>query len=158
MFRELSRKNKQIPVEECIAILENEKRGVLSVNGDDGYPYGMPMNHWYDKESGKIWFHCGLDGHRLDSVRNNEKVSFCVYDKGYMKDGEWALNIRSVVVFGRIRVIDDYDTVVSVSQKLSRKFTDDEKYIEKEIKAFAAKTLLLELTIEHICGKAVSES
>lgn len=158
MFRELSRKNKQIPVEECIAILENEKRGVLSVNGDDGYPYGMPMNHWYDKESGKIYFHCGFGGHRLDSIAKNAKVSFCVHDEGYVKDGEWALNIRSVVVFGKIKVIDDYDTIVSVSQKLSRKFTDDEKYIEKEIKAFASQTLILELTLEHICGKAVTES
>ncbi|MBO5410260.1 MAG: pyridoxamine 5'-phosphate oxidase family protein, partial [Clostridia bacterium] len=78
--------------------------------------------------------------------------------EGYVKDGEWARNIRSVVVFGKIKVIDDYDTVVSVSQKLSRKFTDDETYIEKEIKAFASKTLILELTLEHICGKAVTES
>lgn len=50
MFRGLVRNNKQIPAEECIALLTKETRGVLSVNGDDGYPYGMPMNHFYNPE------------------------------------------------------------------------------------------------------------
>ena len=36
MFRELTRKNKAGTREECILLLENEKRGVLSVLGDDG--------------------------------------------------------------------------------------------------------------------------
>ena len=54
MFRELVRKNKQLPIEECIALLTRETRGVLSVNGDDGYPYGMPMNHFYNPEDSYI--------------------------------------------------------------------------------------------------------
>ena len=68
MFRELTRKKQQLSIEECIHILKTEKRGVLSVNGDDGYPYGMPMNYWYDEVDGKIYFHCGKVGHRLDSL------------------------------------------------------------------------------------------
>jgi len=88
MFRELARKNKEISREECIALLKNEKRGVLSVQGDEGYPYGMPMNHYYCEEDGKIYFHCGKSGHRLDSIRKNGKVSFCVYDEGYRLSGK----------------------------------------------------------------------
>ena len=57
MFRELTRKNKMISMEECIQLLKDETRGVLSVIGDDDYPYGMPMNHWYNEEDGKIYFH-----------------------------------------------------------------------------------------------------
>ena len=77
MFRELARKNKQLPQEECIIILKEETRGVLSVLGDDDYPYGMPMNHWYNEDDGKIYFHCGKKGHRLDALKNHDKVSFC---------------------------------------------------------------------------------
>ena len=55
MFRELVRKNKQLSKEECIRLLTEETRGVLSVLGDDGYPYGMPMNHFYNPEDGKIY-------------------------------------------------------------------------------------------------------
>lgn len=82
MFRELVRKKQQISQEECIEILKNEKRGVLSVHGDDGYPYGMPLNHYYCEEDGRLYFHSGMMGHKVDSLRQNNKVSYCVYDKG----------------------------------------------------------------------------
>ena len=48
MFREMLRKKQELSKEECIEILKKEKRGVLSVLGDEGYPYGMPINHYYD--------------------------------------------------------------------------------------------------------------
>lgn len=158
MFRELTRKNKQLSTEDCIAILKTQTRGVLSVNGDHGYPYGMPMNHWYDEASGNLYFHCGKGGHRLDALRQDDRVSFCVFDEGYRLPDEWALNVKSVIVFGRIRVIDDVDKVKTVTAQLSRKFTQDETYIQTEIDTYAHKTLLLELIPEHLCGKLVQES
>lgn len=158
MFRELARKNKEIPFDECVGILKSEKRGVLSVLDDGGYPYGMPMNHFYCEDDGCIYFHCGKSGHRNDALKKHDKVSFCVYDEGYQNENDWALNIRSVIVFGKIEHIDNIDTVIEISEKLSRKFTDDEAYIQKEIAAFASKTLLLKLIPENICGKRVKES
>lgn len=158
MFRELVRKNKEISKEECIEILKSEKRGVLSVNGEGGYPYGMPMNHFYNEDDGKIYFHCGKVGHRLESLQKDNKVSFCVYDKGFCKDGEWALNFKSVIVFGKIEIVDDSEKIVDITAKLSRKFTSDNDYIKNEIEQYAHKTLLLVLSPEHICGKKVVEA
>lgn len=158
MFRELARKGSLLSHEECIQVLKTETRGVLSVVGDDGYPYGMPMNHWYDEANGTIWFHCGKGGHRLDALMQNDKVSFCVYDRGCRGDGEWAWKVKSVIIFGRMEVVDDLDKVVDVTTRLSYKFTQDEAYIRGEIQAAAHKTLLLRLTPEHICGKRVTEA
>ena len=158
MFRELQRKNKQISMEECIELLKKETRGVLSVLGDGDYPYGMPMNHWYNEEDGKIYFHCGKLGHRLDALRKCNKVSFCTYDSGYRKEGDWALHVKSVIVFGTIEIIDDMDTIADIARKLSYKFTQDEEYIRTEIEKYAKATLLLQLTPEHICGKQITES
>ena len=158
MFRELQRKNKQISMEECIEILKKETRGVLSVIGEDDYPYGMPMNHWYNEEDGKIYFHCGKSGHRLDALQKCNKVSFCVYDAGYREEGEWALKVKSVIVFGKMEIVNDMDQIVDITRKLSYKFTQDENYIQNEIDKYAAGTLLLQLTPEHICGKLVTES
>lgn len=158
MFRELIRKNKKLTMEECVHILKTEKRGVLSVKGDNDYPYGMPMNHFYNEDDGKIYFHCGKIGHRLDSLKRDNRVSFCVDDKGYHNPGEWALNVKSVIVFGKIEIIDDMDRIIDITRKLSYKFTQDAEYIESEIAQYADKTLLLELTPEHICGKSVQES
>lgn len=158
MFRELVRKDKKLPMEACIEVLKTEKRGVLSVLGDDDYPYGMPMNHWYNEEDGKVYFHCGNIGHRLDALRKADKVSFCTYDEGYRNPGQWAMNVRSVIVFGRMKIVQDLDRIIDITTKLSHKFTQDDAYIRDEIAKHAHRTLLLELTPEHISGKLVEES
>lgn len=158
MFRPMIRFKQQISDAECKEILKNEPRGVLSLVGDDGYPYGLPLSHYYDEESGKIYFHGSRKGHKIDAITNCNKASFCVHDEGYRKDGEWALNIKSVIVFGKIEMIDDYDKKCEICRKLCRKFTDDEEYIEDEITKYAKKVLILELTPEHITGKLVNES
>ena len=157
MFRELLRKNQQLSLSECLDLLKNETRGVLSVIGDDGYPYGFPMNHWYNEQDGKIYFHCGKQGHKLDALQQCDKVSFCVFDKGYRKAEEWAWNVKSVIVFGQIKVIDDQKMIADITANLSRKFTEDEDYIRREIRQSAKNTLLLELSIQHLCGKKVKE-
>ena len=158
MFREMRRKKQQISEEECREVLRNEPRGVLSMLGDDGYPYGIPMSFWYDEESGSIFFHGAKTGHKIDSIRRCDKVSFCVYDNGYRRDGEWALNIKSVVVFGRIRTVDDHDRAMEVSRRLGYKFTSDSSYVEHEIISSGPSVLCLELVPEHITGKLVNES
>ena len=157
MFRELNRKQLQLSAKECAEVLNNEKRGVLSVIGDEGYPYGMPMNHWYDEQSGCIYFHCGRSGHRYDSVKNCSKASFCVYSKGEKEEGEWAWKVKSVIVFGNVEIIDDAAKTARISRELSLKFTSDEEYIAKEIEAHLKKTVLLKLSPVHICGKRVVE-
>lgn len=158
MFREMIRKKQQLTQEECVGILKKEKRGVLSVVGDEGYPYGFPVNHFYNEEDGKLYFHCGKVGHKLDSIKRCDKVSICVYDEGYRNDGEWALNIRSVIVFGRAIIVTDMDRIVDISRKLSYKFTENAEYIEDEITKYAGATLLVEITPEHMTGKLVNES
>lgn len=159
MFREMVRKNRQLSKEACISLLREEKRGVLSVLGDDGYPYGMPMNHYYHDEDGCLYFHCGRQqSHRTDALTRCGKASFCVFDQGYRREGEWALNVKSVIVFGRVEIIGDAGRIADISAKLSRKFTDDEAYIRAEIERSGKRTLLLKLTPEHICGKLVNES
>ena len=158
MFRELVRKKQQLSQEECIEILKNEMRGVLSVQGDDGYPYGLPIDHWYNEENGRLYFHSGKTGHKIDALRRIDKVSFCVYDQGVRKEGEWALTIKSVVAFGRMDLIEDKERVVEICRKLSLKYTKDLAYIEEEIEKYAAGTVLMEMTIEHMNGKTVNEA
>ncbi|MCR4673095.1 MAG: pyridoxamine 5'-phosphate oxidase family protein [Lachnospiraceae bacterium] len=158
MFREMLRKKQQLPDEECIGILKTQLRGVLSVIGDDGYPYGMPINHYYCEEDGKLYFHGGKKGHKIDAIKLDNKASFCVYDEGFRREGEWALNIRSVIVFGRIEFIDDQEKVYRISGELSRKFTDDDEYIRHEIERSGPGTLMFALVPEHITGKLVKEA
>ncbi|QUA54356.1 pyridoxamine 5'-phosphate oxidase family protein [Aristaeella lactis] len=158
MFRPMRRIRQQISEAECIRILQEEKRGILSMYGEDGYPYGIPMNHWYNAEDGKLYFHGAKCGHKMDAVTKDNRVSFCVHDAGYRKEGEWALNIRSVVVFGRISPVTDEEKAKAICASLCRKFTDDEEYIRRELENALPRVQCLELTIDHMTGKLVNES
>lgn len=158
MFRPMRRWKQQLSDEEGIAILKNEPRGILSVLGDDGYPYGIPMNHWYCEADGKLYFHGAKEGHKIDAISKCDKVSYCVHDEGYREDGQWPLHIKSVVVFGKIQPVTDDAKVLEICTHLCQKFTDDKAYLEHELKHSLPKVLCLALTLEHMTGKLVKES
>lgn len=158
MFRKMRRFKQELNREECIEVLKQEPRGVLSVLGDDGYPYGVPMDHWYNEADGKLYFHGARTGHKIDAMKRCDKVSYCVMDKGWRKEGDWALNIRSVVVFGRLRPVDDPAKTAEICTNICRKFTDDAAYLEHELLHSGPAVLCLELEPEHMTGKLVNES
>ena len=158
MFREMRRFKQQISKEECAQILREQPRGVLSMIGDDGYPYGIPLDHWRCEEDNRLYFHCAKVGHKIDAITACDKVSYCVMDEGFRRDGEWALNINSVVVFGRMRIVEDEDKKREICTNLVRKFTDDEEYLQRELANAFPRVNCLELAIEHMTGKLVNES
>ena len=157
MFREMRRPKQAMTEEECIALLKESKRGVISVTGDDGYPYGTYINHYYDPESGKLYFHGGKVGHRIDAFRRDSKASFTCIDDGVQMDGEWFLRFRSVVVFGRIEEVKDREETYRLARLLSCKFTNDEDYIAYEIEHDGPGTLMYALVPEHMTGKRIKE-
>ena len=91
MFRKMRRAEKKaIPNEETIRLLQESKRGVLAVAGDDDYPYAVPVNYYYDAAAGKIYFHSSLAGHKVDAMKRNPKICFTVYGEPEIKDFDWA--------------------------------------------------------------------
>ena len=133
MFREMRRLKQQLPNETCLQILKNEVRGVLSVLGDDDYPYCLPINYWYCEDDGKIYFHGAREGHKIDSIKKHNKVSFCVYDKGVQIEGKKGLDYNSVIVFGKIQIVEDREKTINICRNLSKQFNFGDEYIEEEI-------------------------
>ena len=107
MFRPLRRKKRAITDEEARELLATCKRGVFAVNGDDGYPYAIPVNYFFDAEHDKIYFHGAKAGHKVDSLKRDDKVCFTVYGNEWYQDGDWAPYVMSTVVFGRCRLAND---------------------------------------------------
>ncbi|MBR6233757.1 MAG: pyridoxamine 5'-phosphate oxidase family protein [Erysipelotrichaceae bacterium] len=157
MFRQIKRVKQALNKEECLEILKKEKRGVLSVLGDDDYPYGMPINHYYDEDTHKLYFHGGRYGHKIDAMRRHDKASFCVYGDGFIENDNWYLCFKSVIVFGRIEFIEDKKAIEDMCRKLSYHFTDNAEYIESEIAKDLNGTLMFSLSIEDMQGKYVTE-
>ncbi len=156
MFREMRRFKQQLPEDECIRILEKQNAGVLALSGDDGYPYAVPVSYAY--QDGKIYFHGAGSGHKIDSIARNNKVSFCVIDMNQVVLPEFTTYFRSVIVFGKIRILTDESERRAALEKIAVKFgPDDEQARRKEIEKTIGIVCLLELTVEHMTGKAAKE-
>ena len=156
MFRKMRRNKQQLPDQECVELLKQEPRGVLALLGDDGYPYTVPMDFFYDE--GKLYFHCAKEGHKIDAIKKCGKASFCVMDKGFRRQDEWALNIKSVVAFGRIRLVEDRKETMARVRQLGNKYNPSPEAVEKELERTADIVQCFEFQIEHMTGKLVNES
>ncbi|MBP5492956.1 MAG: pyridoxamine 5'-phosphate oxidase family protein [Clostridiales bacterium] len=154
----MRRFKQQLSEAECYEVLKSTKRGVLSLIGEMGYPYGIPMNHWFCEEDGHIYFHGAKEGHKIEAITSCDKASYCVYDEGFRKEGEWALNIKSVVLRGHIRFVKDEEKARMIGTELVRKFTDDEAYLEHELTHALPRAQCLEFIPVHMSGKLVNES
>ena len=158
MFREMRRKPQALSKEEIIDVLKSETRGVLSVNGDDGYPYGVPINHFYCEEDGRLYFHGAKIGHRVDAIKRDPKVSYCVFSEAGKKENDWAYYVKSVIAFGRAELIEDPEEIVRVCRLLCAKFPCPPEYVEKEIEKDTKRTLCFAINIEDLNGKLVHEA
>jgi len=158
MFRKMRRSPQALSHEEMIEVLIKETRGVLSVQGDDGYPYGVPINHYYDEETNKLYFHGANFGHRVDAIKRDPKVSYCVFGQDYQKEGDWAKYVKSVIIFGKAELIEEQEEVEKWSRKLCDKFPCPPEYVEAEIEKDAARTLCFSIAIEDMNGKLVHEA
>ena len=155
MFRPMRRFKQQLSAERCAEILKTEKRGVLSVIGDGGYPYAVPMNFVYD--NGNLYFHSAVTGHKLDAVKNDPKASFCVMTGGELSGDGWSYFVESVIAFGRVTVVEDEAVRTEKLRRIGNKYFPDEQKTEEELAKNAGRALVLELAVEHLSGKRVHE-
>lgn len=157
MFREMRRKKQEISKEECIKILNAEKRGALAVIGDDGYPYAIPLDFYYDSQNEKIYFHGAKEGHKIDAIKNNEKVCFTVWNAGTLKEGDWAYYVTSVVVFGKAHLVTDDSIIYEKAKAIGMKYYPSAEEVDAEIARDLSRVQLVEISIDHMTGKLVHE-
>ena len=149
MFRSMRRKGQELPEAECKEILSSCSTGVLGLMGADGYPYAVPLNYVY--ADGAIYFHCAKDGHKIDCIRNSERVSFCVVQRGNVVPELFATDYRSVIVFGRamiVRTMERRRAMLLLTKSTPRTYEG-----RKEIERFWSAVCVVVIEIEHVTGK-----
>lgn len=157
MFREMRRKKQLLSEADCAAVLERGTSGVLAVSGDDDYPYAVPLSYVY--HDGKIYFHCAKSGHKIDAIKRNEKVSFCVVDQDKIVPEEYTTYFRSVIAFGRVRFIEDDAKRREAVAVLGRKYApnNSEERLNQAIDNEWNPLCMAEITIDHMTGKEAIE-
>ena len=154
-MREMRRKNQALPAAECVRLLEEGTSGVLAVLGDDMYPYAVPLSYVY--REGKIYFHCAPVGHKLDAIARHDKVSFCVIGQDEILPEKFTTCFRSVIVFGRARLLREEGEIRAVLEALGGKYSPGVPGLQREIDSSIHRVGIIELHIEHMTGKEAIE-
>lgn len=157
MFREMRRKKQLLSDQESIDILKRETAGVLAVLGDDDYPYAVPLSYVYDHS--KIYFHCAKMGHKIDAISQNSKASFCVVEQDQVIPEEYTTYFRSVIAFGKVRILEDENEIKQAIEKLAIKYypKDSEENRNQVIAKEWKPLCMIEFSIEHLTGKEAIE-
>ena len=156
MFREMRRTKQLLSEAETFEILQSCTSGVLAVTGDNDYPYAVPLSYAY--KDGKLFFHFAKAGHKIDSILKNNKVSFCVIKTDDVIQKTFTTHFRSVIVFGRARMITEDSEKKYALECLVEKYSPD--YIaegQSEIEREWKLVNVAEVEIEHMTGKAAIE-
>ncbi len=101
-----------------------------------------------------IYFHCALEGHKIDNINQNNSVSFCVVGKTKVIPDQFSTFYQSVIVAGKAGEVND-DIKKKALKALIKKYSPDfvtegDAYIEK----LWDKTRIMSITIDHISGKS----
>ena len=153
MFKEIRLKDRSVNDEKIIEIFRTGSFGVLSTTGEDGYPYGVPLNYTYFDNC--ICFHCAQQGHKLENIKFNEKVSFCVVTRSDVLANKFDTDYESAIAFGRAKEVIDAsekkDILLSELNKYSGDYpTAGMNYMKK----YWDETKVIKIKIEHLSGKA----
>ena len=152
----MRRNRQQLSREECERILGRCTSGVLALTGDGGYPYAVPLSYVY--ADGAIIFHSAVEGHKVDAIRRDSRCSFCVIEQDEIKPAEFTTYFRSVIVFGRIQILEDDNEKVQALRLLGSRYSPgDEPGLQHEIDKSLDHVLLLRLDVEHLSGKQAIE-
>ena len=157
IFRPMRRKKQALSRQECEAVLKRGTSGVLALLGDGGYPYAVPLSYVY--EDGRIYFHCARTGHKLDAIRKEEKASFCVIDQDRIVPEKFTTCFRSVIAFGKVRILEEENEIRNAIEKLAVKYApdDSEENRDQAIRREWKGLCVLEMRVEHMTGKKASE-
>ena len=155
MFRKMRRFGQQLSDGECTEILTRATSGVLALNGDDGYPYAVPLSYVY--RDGRLYFHCAIEGHKLDAIRRSDKASFCVIDQDEVVPERYTTYYRSVIAFGRMRVLEDDEKRQAIEWLADRYAPGETERGRREAEAAWNRLCVLEMRMESMTGKQARE-
>lgn len=155
-FRQMRRSKQQLSDEEAREVLARGSSGVLAVTGDGGYPYAVPMSYVF--ADGKIFLHSALSGHKIDAIRADGRVSFCVIDADQVVGDEYTTYYRSVIAFGHAHIMEDGDDKVAALRLLGERYNPgQEEALVAEMAKGLARLHMIQIDVEHLTGKQARE-
>lgn len=153
----MRRFKQELPYDECLHILQKNHSGTLALCDKESYPYALPLSYVYDENC--IYFHSAKEGHKIDILQKNPKVSFCIIGQDVIQPLEYTTYFKSVIVFGYIEILEENESKIIPLKELGSKYAPDntEEALEKEIQTGINDLVILKMNIVKITGKQAVE-
>ncbi len=157
MPKQMRRANQQLSNETCIEVMIKNTSGVLAVCDQDKSAYAVPLSYVYHDH--KIYFHSALQGHKIDAIKANENVSFCIIDQDKVIAEKYTTHYRSVIVFGKARIVESEEEKEKSILLLCEKYSPevDKEEMKQEIAKSMAALCMIAIDITHVSGKQAKE-
>ena len=141
---------------EMETLLRDEEIGYLGLYADDK-PYVVPLNYSYT--DGKIYFHCGLKGKKLDAMKKNPQVCFTVARqlaevRAHAGGNPCHVDSDSVICYGTTRTIEDLGERSKALNAFNRRYRHDAPDIPEDR---VRKCSVVEITISEMTGRQERE-
>lgn len=167
-MKPMRRKRQQLGEGACREILERGRECVLALAGSDatdGHPYAVPVNYVFssaregDGSLGHVLIHCAPAGAKLDALAADERVSVCVIDRADVAPENLTTLFRSVIAFGRARLVESGDERRAALVALAGKYAPDlsTEAVDAEVARFFARTAVIDVALERVSGKQCIE-
>ena len=152
-FRDIRRSARALAEDQAREILARAEHGVLATVGAGGWPYAVAVNHVLSGDT--LYFHCALEGHKLENIAHEERVSFCAVPSATVLPHALSTLYESAVFFGRAAVVTDPAEKRRALELLAVRFCGAvTPEAENTIATDGPRTAVVRVRIERITGKA----
>ena len=148
----MRRKDRETSQEEAFLILDNASWGVLSTIGNNNEPYCIPLSLARDGEW--LYFHCALDGHKLNILRTSPKVCIAFVGSIEFPEDHFTAVYESAIVFGAAEEVTTDKEKLQGLRIISERFTPKNMNVfDEEAKKMLSQTSVWKIHIDEITGK-----
>jgi len=151
-MKNMRRIERQMAEKQALELLLAGEYGILATVDRNQQPYGIPLS--YVVIDNCVYFHCALEGHKLQNIAENSKACFTVIGSIHLLPEKFSTNYESVIAFGEVSIIADDEEKIMVLHEFVKKYSgaftlEGNQYIDKA----KQRTIVVKMIIRSFTGK-----
>lgn len=141
--------------DECMQLLDSTDTFVLTLNGEDGWPYSVPLN--FVRVDDCLYYHGGRKGGTVECMKRDDRCTVTVFSEGGYEDYggnscDTTTLFGSVVVRGRMSPVEDDEQKRIVLEALVAKLTPGKSSCPMNMDT-VSRTGVYRITMDEVTGK-----
>lgn len=154
----MRKKSREMSSEWALEIMHKAPYITVGFVREDGRAYNVPLS-LASTDNEKWYFHCALEGDKLDAIRHNPNVCLSAVTRCQPtvgpKDGSFTVQYKSAIAFGKAEIVtDDKEKIYALRIICERFLPQHMDAFDASIERSLARTAVVRISItEKPTGK-----